>query len=479
MIFDNIEQFRASGFVPRVGVIGSGPAGTSVAHKLAKANIPVVVLEAGGREYSEESQEFYKGKVIGDEYFELDATRLRFLGGSSNHWAGWCRVLEEWDFLPKPYVPHTGWPITRAAIEPFLPETFEILGIAPFKQDVMISDDMHQFHLIKSNHVHFGEKFLPEFTANKNIAVVLNTEVSELKGNGRIVTGAKLWSNGAPAGEIAFDYFVLASGGLENSRLLLWSNEQSNGGVVPQPAALGRYWMEHPMYTAGAAIITNKDAFYWDEEGEAFISPTPDATAKRGILNFHIEIQTMPYRGMKHYIADLACYAPSFTEWVSYELDLRLQCTARIHVDWEQAPRPDNHITLSTTDRDPAGVPRLELHWTKDAFDHRTMVEGMRMFGESIAAKDIGRLKISDWVLDGSPYPEGMELAGNHHMGGTRMGTDPMTSVVDGNGKVHGMDNFYIAGSSVFATAGQCTPTTTITALSLRLGDHLSRVVGA
>ena len=53
------------------------------------------------------------------------------------------------------------------------------------------------------------------------------------------MTGAKLWSQGAPAGEIALDYFVVATGGLENSRLLLWSNEQSNGGVVPQCGSAG------------------------------------------------------------------------------------------------------------------------------------------------------------------------------------------------------------------------------------------------
>ena len=117
--------------------------------------------------------------------------------------------------------------------------------------------------MIKSDHVHFGEKFMPELDSNPNIAVVLDTEVSELMGNGHLVTGAKLWSQGAPAGEIALDYFVVCTGGLENSRLLLWSNEQSNGGVVPNAAALGRYWMEHPMYTAGDAIITDVEAIAW------------------------------------------------------------------------------------------------------------------------------------------------------------------------------------------------------------------------
>ena len=94
MIFDSIEAFRAAGFKPRVGIIGAGPAGISIARKLGKAGIPTVIFEAGGNDYSDESQDFYKGKVIGDPYFDLDVTRLRFLGGSSNHWAGWCRVLE-------------------------------------------------------------------------------------------------------------------------------------------------------------------------------------------------------------------------------------------------------------------------------------------------------------------------------------------------------------------------------------------------
>jgi choline dehydrogenase-like flavoprotein len=480
MIFENIEQFRAAGFKPRVGIVGGGPAGITIAHKLAQAKIPSVIFEAGGAEYTEESQDFYRGKVVGDPYFDLEVSRLRFLGGSSNHWAGWCRILEAHDFLPKPYVPHSGWPITRADIEPFLPETFGILGIQPFRPDLPISPDMSWYEVIKSDHVHFGEKFYPELETNPYIAVVLNTEVSELSGNGRIVTSAKLWSAGAPAGELALDYYVACTGGLENSRLLLWSNEQSNGGVVPNAAALGRYWMEHPMYTAGAAIFTDETAVEFDAAGDAFFAPTPAAVAQRGILNFHIQVSTMPYPGMKQYVADLACLTPEWTEWISEELGSHLRCSSQVHISLEEEPRPDNRIVLSRTDRDLSGIPRIELHWTKGPLDRRTLVEGMRLFGETIAVKDIGRLKIEDWVLDGSPYPvDGQELAGHHHMGGTRMGTDPAFSVVDADCKVHGMENLFVGGSSVFASSGQCTPTTTLTALAVRLGDHLSRIITA
>ena len=84
-----------------------------------------------------------------------------------------------------------------------------------------------------------------------------------------------------------------------------------------------------------------------------------------------------------------------------------------------------------------------------------------------------------DWVAKGEDYPTDQEIAGHHHMGGTRMGKDPKKSVVDRNCKVHGMENLYVGGSSVFTTSGQCNPTTSIVALSLRLGAHLGEVLKA
>jgi choline dehydrogenase-like flavoprotein len=62
-----------------------------------------------------------------------------------------------------------------------------------------------------------------------------------------------------------------------------------------------------------------------------------------------------------------------------------------------------------------------------------------------------------------------------HHIGGTRMADDPQRGVVDRNCRVHGVDNLFIAGSSVFPTSGQTNPTMTIVALALRLADELKR----
>jgi choline dehydrogenase-like flavoprotein len=63
-------------------------------------------------------------------------------------------------------------------------------------------------------------------------------------------------------------------------------------------------------------------------------------------------------------------------------------------------------------------------------------------------------------------------------MGTTRMHADPRQGVVDVNCKVHGVDNLYIAGSSVFPTGGYANPTLTLVALALRLADRLKAQSG-
>ena len=73
-------------------------------------------MEAGGLEITEESQDVYRGTNVGLEYFDLDICRLRYFGGTSNHWGGWSRALDAVDFTPKPWVP-----LSRLADRPARP----------------------------------------------------------------------------------------------------------------------------------------------------------------------------------------------------------------------------------------------------------------------------------------------------------------------------------------------------------------------
>jgi len=76
------------------------------------------------------------------------------------------------------------------------------------------------------------------------------------------------------------------------------------------------------------------------------------------------------------------------------------------------------------------------------------------------------------WVSDElvSAHP----IGGFHHMGTTRMADDPRHGVTDGWGRVHGLPNLHIAGSSLFPTAGWANPTLTILALTLRTADRIA-----
>ena len=79
-------------------IIGAGAAGITLALKLSAEGKKVALIEAGGLDWSDESQQIYDAKTVGDPYFELDVARLRYFGGTTNHWSGWCRTFEPEDF---------------------------------------------------------------------------------------------------------------------------------------------------------------------------------------------------------------------------------------------------------------------------------------------------------------------------------------------------------------------------------------------
>ena len=89
----------------------AGPQESRLRENLSNLGIDVVLLESGGEVYSQETQNLYSGKNIGRNYYELDACRLRYFGGTTNHWGGWCRRLRQIDFMERSWIPSSGWPI--------------------------------------------------------------------------------------------------------------------------------------------------------------------------------------------------------------------------------------------------------------------------------------------------------------------------------------------------------------------------------
>jgi choline dehydrogenase-like flavoprotein len=139
--------------------------------------------------------------------------------------------------------------------------------------------------------------------------------------------------------------------------------------------------------------------------------------------------------------------------------------THRVLLDLEQAPHLENRVFLSDR-RDSLGQPRAALHWRWRAEDERNRVKIRGIFARELERAGAGRLE------PGEDIP--LDPVIHHHAGTTRMHPDPGEGVVDGSLRVHRIENLFVAGSSVFPTAGVANPTLTVVALSLRLADHLS-----
>ena len=131
MLFDFNEAWpRVAQSQYDVCVCGTGPAGITIARKLAAHGKKVLLLEAGGLSYSDESQDHYRGKNVGRTYWP-ELSRLRYLGGSSNHWGGLCALQDPITFEPHEINGLPGWPISREQmLSGGLDEAKEILDIA-------------------------------------------------------------------------------------------------------------------------------------------------------------------------------------------------------------------------------------------------------------------------------------------------------------------------------------------------------------
>jgi choline dehydrogenase-like flavoprotein len=145
----------------------------------------------------------------------------------------------------------------------------------------------------------------------------------------------------------------------------------------------------------------------------------------------------------------------------------------------EQAPNADSRITLDS-EKDALGMPRAQLHWVLTPLEKSSLRKIGELIGQQAGEASVARVQLMDYLQDEKddswPYFTG---GGWHHMGTTRMSDDPRTGVVDANCQVHGISNLLVAGSSCFVTAGAANPTLTLVALSLRLSDHLKKMLRA
>ena len=129
-----IDGRGESGAVPRafdVCVVGAGPAGLSIATRLAERGLQVAILEAGGLRPTMRNQRMLVDRPSGSPYWDLQNVRVRVFGGSGSRWGGISRPLDPIDFVERPWVDDSGWPIDWTDLEPYFEQAAALLELPP------------------------------------------------------------------------------------------------------------------------------------------------------------------------------------------------------------------------------------------------------------------------------------------------------------------------------------------------------------
>lgn len=456
-----------------VCVMGAGPAGITVALQLAAAGWKVGLLEAGDLEYSERSQSLYAANA--PESLLVPYTRLRYFGGTSNHWSGRCRPFDASDFEASPASGLPGWPLKYAEVERYLRPAMRILDLpaegfrsvnGPLGESTFVPDS---FAL--SPPTRFAAKYLAPIRNSDRIDLVLNCNCTELRflaESGRVdaIVASDYQGHRSP---VRAKVFVAAMGAIENARLLLASDTLRAHGVGGP--MLGRCFMEHLNVELGEFVFANarSPAQYQYYTTHAFA-----AARKIGVSNVTLNpvAEVMSYgrtAKVKTFLKTLACDM-GVAEKMQFVTNFACPGAALVGTLMEQSPEQSNSITLSK-ERDKLGMPVAKVAWSLSEADVRTIRTVGVEVAKGLARSGLGYMRLRDYILQsGTRIPF---LPHAHHMGTTRMAGDAKWGVVDTDCKVFGAGNLYVAGSSIFSTGGGCNPTMPLLQFALRLCDHL------
>jgi choline dehydrogenase-like flavoprotein len=465
-----------------VCVVGSGPAGLAVAEALAAEDYRIGVLESGGLRLETEPQDLNIGQQQGF-IDDLKGSRPRAFGGATAVWSGYCAPLDTDDFEPQPWAGSKGWPIPYSDLAGHYVRACRFLGIDPSLLDRKryTGDDFLSFKgesleskLFVQRHTRLGQERLQWIESAENIELWTHATVVAAQSRGRRVE--RFVARDLEGRELTVEaqLFVLATGGVENPRLLLWMSDSRMIPIEPPAAdAIGRYFCLHPHFLYGALLLTDaaaaKRLYLPHDVGNgtrrmAAFQLSPQARRKKELIKviFRHEQQTTPESSRQYDDVPLAMW--------------RDRPRVMLDLMFIQAAMPmlgENRIELGT-DKDRFGVPRVRAKLRLDSPTYDNYRRSLESYVIELGRHGYGRVKFGLNALDEHASGARDLWGGHHFMCTTRMSDGPEEGVTDADQRVWGADNLYVAGASVFGAPGAVNPTLTLTALALRLGDHFA-----
>ncbi|MFW6434743.1 MAG: GMC family oxidoreductase [Halovenus sp.] len=508
-------------------IVGAGPAGALIADRLA-SEFEVVVLDAGPR-FDDESRLERQERAIrpffdrpavwdsdperdahaasGEWFYPLNHSRVKGIGGSTLHWQGMVMRLHEDDFRSgSTRGVGPDWPISYEDLRPYYAEAEQEIGVAgaednpfapprenrfpmsafrPSYSDSLFVDacgeleiTMHAVPNARNSESYDGRSECVAYgtcqpvcpsgakydatvhidrAESKGATIVDRAQVQHLEHTADEVQAAVYATPDGREHRQTADAFVLACGGVETPRLLLLSESaEYPDGLANSSGLVGQYFMDHLFAGVGGVLDErtrqNHVGFLTSESHQFY----DDADEEVGPF----KLEFFNYAGPSP--VELAL---SGEQWGDDLLDrLRSEYGNHIAVGGlvEQLPREDSYVGLDPERTDTHGNPVPDVHWNVGDRALRTIERANEIQREILEA--LG----AEITWTAGPESTGPAY---HHMGTTRMGTDPSESVVDPALRTHDLDNCWIASSSVFPTGGALNPTLTIAALSLRAAD--------
>lgn len=514
-----------------VCIVGGGAAGITLAREFTDSGFRVILLESGGEKLEQATQDLYAGSDIGRPYEKFSASRLRYFGGTTNHWGRvWCDMPHALDFEKREDVPYSGWPFSLSYLEPWYARAQSVLRLGPSGYQLsdwglepsVIPEPFRGPHFVcrvlqQAPATRFGRHYTPELQQAKNLSVYLHAnglrfDTSE---NGEEVQQVHVGV--LPDGRFTVQarIYVLSAGGIENARLLLLSESEAGVGLGNDRDLVGRFFQLHLEYTGGFLDLTDPYTdltFQTGEQGAkynrsgtrrfvSYLTLSDETRRELKLPNVRWRFEYPRLREMDSlsrlvplkwsdlkeradhgadYLRDVGLVIrklPGLARYTARRIfygrnkpPVPMVQSIPLKCTAEQMPHPDSRIELGK-DLDVFGLRKVMVNWQLTAEDKRGIATGNQLLQAELVRAGFGRLR-STVPEDDDQWPS--DLRGDqHHMGTTRMHRDPSMGVVDENCRVHGVTNLYVAGSSVFPTGGTFNPTLTIIALALRLADHI------
>ena len=524
MIIDSLSLDKNTTITCEVCIIGGGVAGITLAKELHKRFDDITLIESGGEAYTQEAQSLYAPETIPELYPNPIMSRLRFLGGSSNHWENSTNPLDPIDFEKRDWVPNSGWPINYEDLAIYYPKAEDYCSVGsdgyklkywlnklnekdPFSKSLDIESMITKSSVTPTR---FYEKYKDELKNSTTLTIYKNANLTNISydsesGN---VQSIIFHSNPETKHLVTAKVFVMCLGGIENARLMLEFNDKYNNALGNQYDNVGRYFMDHPVIR-GAHLYPCKKSYYnlykafylQNNVVHGNVKLRESTLYKNNINNMRIPFFEMDRYELSHGISSAHILSNSAQELeapdyfgkhlmnIVKDIDLVAESVSRkafnttmfddsdefggyqIQAMIEQTPDRNNRITLGEK-KDPYNIRRININWKVSEEDKRSSWKALDVLAREVGKLSIGRLRV---LKERESRVWASQLGfGHHHIGTTRMANSPKQGVVNANLKVFGSNNLYLGGSSVFPTGGHVPPTLTLVALSIRLANHIA-----